>query len=154
MAKFVSREKLSKKARKELDNQKRTVWAFSPTTKKVESKKLYNRKKSARAWKDDFGMSAFFYTFILHSSVITLRNTISTLYPFDTTIRSIMRTISFRTHGVTSTTPMPSTTGSGRRCGIAALSIRDADMVPGSMTCDTPLPCGACRSCKKRRATS
>ena len=51
MAKFVSREKLSKKACKELDNQKRTVWAFSPTTKKVESKKLYNRKKSAHAWK-------------------------------------------------------------------------------------------------------
>ena len=59
MAKFVSREKLSKKARKELDNQKRSVWAFSPTTKKIESKKLYNRKKSAHAWKDDFGMSAF-----------------------------------------------------------------------------------------------
>ena len=59
MAKFVSREKLSKKARKELDNQKRTVWAFSPTTKKVESKKLYNRKKNAHVWKGDFGMSAF-----------------------------------------------------------------------------------------------
>ena len=28
----------SKKARKELDNQKRAVWAFSPTTRKVESK--------------------------------------------------------------------------------------------------------------------
>ena len=59
MAKFVSREKLSKKARKKLDNQKRTVWAFSPTTRKVESKKLYSRKKSARAWKNDFGMSVF-----------------------------------------------------------------------------------------------
>ena len=59
MAKFISREKLSKKTRKELDNQKRAVWAFSPTTRKVESKKLYNRKKSARAWKNDFGMSAF-----------------------------------------------------------------------------------------------
>ena len=59
MAKFVSREKLSKKARKELDSQKRATWAFSPATKKVESKKLYNRKKSARAWKNDFGMSAF-----------------------------------------------------------------------------------------------
>ena len=58
MAKFVSREKLSKKARKELDNQKRTVWAFSPTTKKVESKKLYDRRKSAHAWKHDFGVSA------------------------------------------------------------------------------------------------
>ena len=51
MAKFISREKLSKKARKELDNQKRAVWAFSPTTRKVESKKLYNRKKSTHAWK-------------------------------------------------------------------------------------------------------
>ena len=59
MAKFISREKLSKKARKKLDNQKRTVWAFSPTTRKVESKKLYNRKKSAHARKDEFGMSAF-----------------------------------------------------------------------------------------------
>ena len=59
MAKFISREKLSKKARKKLDNQKRTVWAFSPLTKKVESKKLYSRKKSAHAWKNDFGISAF-----------------------------------------------------------------------------------------------
>ena len=59
MAKFVSREKLRKKTRKKLDNQKRTVWAFSPTTKKVESKKLYNRRKSAHAWKNDFGISAF-----------------------------------------------------------------------------------------------
>ena len=61
MAKFISREKLSKKARKELDNQKRAVWAFSPTTRKVESKKLYNRKKNAYAWKDDFGMSVFLF---------------------------------------------------------------------------------------------
>ena len=67
MAKFVSREKLSKKARKELDNQKRTVWAFSPTTKKVESKKLYNRKKSARAWKNDFGMSGFCLLLLWHT---------------------------------------------------------------------------------------
>ena len=46
MAKFISHEKLSKKTRKKLDNQKRATWAFSPTTKKVESKKLYNRKKA------------------------------------------------------------------------------------------------------------
>lgn len=46
MSKFVPRPKLSKKARKELDAQKRTTWAFSPVTKKVESKKIYNRKKS------------------------------------------------------------------------------------------------------------
>ena len=58
MAKFISRKKLSKKARKELDSQKRATWAFSAATKKVESKKLYNRKKSAHAWKHDVGVSA------------------------------------------------------------------------------------------------
>ena len=72
MAKFVSREKLSKKARKGLDNQKRTVWAFSPTMKKVESKKLYNRKKSARAWKDDFGMSACVLSFATKFSLLKI----------------------------------------------------------------------------------
>ena len=45
MAKFISREKLSKRARKDLDNQKRTVWAFSPTTKKVESKKTLQQQE-------------------------------------------------------------------------------------------------------------
>lgn len=53
------RPKLSKKARKELDAQKRTTWAFSPVTKKVESKKIYNRKKTAHAWRDDSSMSGF-----------------------------------------------------------------------------------------------
>ena len=33
MAKFISPEKLSKKARKELDSQKRIVWAFFPRPK-------------------------------------------------------------------------------------------------------------------------
>ena len=59
MSKFVPRPKLSKKARKELDAQKRTTWAFSPVTKKVESKKIYNRKKTAHAWRDDSSMSGF-----------------------------------------------------------------------------------------------
>ena len=57
MSKFVPRPKLSKKARKELDAQKRTTWEFSPVTKKVESKKIYNRKNTAQAWRDDSGMS-------------------------------------------------------------------------------------------------
>ena len=30
-----------------------------PGTKKVESKKIYNRKKAAHAWKDDSSMSGF-----------------------------------------------------------------------------------------------
>lgn len=59
MTKFVPRSKLSKKARKELDAQQRTTWTFTPVTKKIESKKIYNRKKNAHAWKDDSGMSVF-----------------------------------------------------------------------------------------------
>ena len=39
---------MSKKARKLLDRQHRATWSFSPTTRKVESKKLYNRKKKER----------------------------------------------------------------------------------------------------------
>ena len=38
------REKLGKKARKELDRQRRSTWSFSPATRKVENKKRYNRK--------------------------------------------------------------------------------------------------------------
>lgn len=56
MAKFVSKEKLSKKARKELDRQQRILWQYSPVTKKIESKKLYNRKKKSHARYDDYGM--------------------------------------------------------------------------------------------------
>lgn len=56
MAKFVSKEKLSKKARKELDRQRRILWQYSPVTKKIESKKLYDRKKKSHARYDDYGM--------------------------------------------------------------------------------------------------
>lgn len=59
MRKFISREKLSKKARRLHDAEKRATWAFSPVTRKAENKKHYDRKESAHVWKDDFGMSAF-----------------------------------------------------------------------------------------------
>ena len=42
---FIPREKLSKKARRELDAQRRRTWAFSPIMKKIESRKQYNRKR-------------------------------------------------------------------------------------------------------------
>ena len=44
---FVSENKMSKKARKELNNSRRVTWGFSPVTKKVESRKVYNRKRIA-----------------------------------------------------------------------------------------------------------
>ena len=58
-ARFVPKDKLSKKARKELNRQKRVTWEFSPVTKTVESKKVYSRKKKAQ-YRDDYGLS-FFY---------------------------------------------------------------------------------------------
>lgn len=48
MDRFIPREKLSKKARNALDRQRRTTWSFSPTTRKVESKKRYSRKTHER----------------------------------------------------------------------------------------------------------
>ena len=58
MAGFVPRGKLSKKAQKELNRQRRVTWEFSPVTKTVESKKVYNRKKKTHAgYEDDpYGM--------------------------------------------------------------------------------------------------
>ena len=50
MKKVVSRKKLGKKARKALDSQRRVRWLFSPTTRKVESKKIYNRNRKPHTW--------------------------------------------------------------------------------------------------------
>ncbi len=52
MNKFVPREKMGKKARRELDREKRAAWAFSPATRKIESKKIYNRKKSCAGYNE------------------------------------------------------------------------------------------------------
>ena len=60
MARFVPKDKLSKKAQKELNRQWRITWDFSPVTKTVDSKKLYNRKRNARDRYDDYGASASF----------------------------------------------------------------------------------------------
>jgi len=54
LERFISKEKLSKKAQKELNAKKRYTWgALNPVTRKVANKKTYNRKKVH--WnKDDF----------------------------------------------------------------------------------------------------
>ena len=59
VARFIPKGKLSKKAQKELNRQKRVTWEFSPVTKTVESKKIYSRKRKAQN-RDDYGLS-FFY---------------------------------------------------------------------------------------------
>ena len=63
MARFVPKDKLSKKAQKELNRQRRVTWDFSPVTKTVDSKKLYNRKKNARN-RDDYGLGVFHFSVI------------------------------------------------------------------------------------------
>ncbi len=60
MTTFIPRKKLSRKARKALDSERRVTWSFSPTTRKVESKKLYSRKRKphARSYDDGMGLSS------------------------------------------------------------------------------------------------
>ena len=43
MKKLVPKGKMSKKARRALDDMKRVTWGFIPTTRKVESAKCYRR---------------------------------------------------------------------------------------------------------------
>ena len=60
MSGFIPREKLGKKARRQLDREKRATWGFSPATRKVESKKLYNRKRRTHDRYGDYGMGSLF----------------------------------------------------------------------------------------------
>ena len=53
MTKFVPRRKMSKKTRKQADAENRVIWAFSPVTRKIESKKVYDRKRISRAGYED-----------------------------------------------------------------------------------------------------
>ena len=53
MKKFVEYEKLSKKQKREIDKAKRASWGdVIPVSKKIESAKIYNRKK-CRRWDSD-----------------------------------------------------------------------------------------------------
>ena len=61
MVRFVPKDKLGKKARKELNRQRRVTWDFSPVTKTVDSRKRYNRKRNARDRYDDYGAGVFFF---------------------------------------------------------------------------------------------
>ena len=60
MNRFVPREKLSTKAKKELAARQRVLWETSPASRRIESKKLYNRKKRSRVRWDDPDTGASF----------------------------------------------------------------------------------------------
>ena len=64
MAKFIPKEKLSKKAQKELNRQQRKTWDFSPVTRIVADKKQYNRKKKSHDRYDDYGMGFLLPRFV------------------------------------------------------------------------------------------
>lgn len=51
--KFVPYEKLSKKAKRELDDRRRETWGMSPVTRKPENSKAYNRAKEKRRRDDE-----------------------------------------------------------------------------------------------------
>lgn len=62
MEKFIPREKLNKKARRALDRKDRLTWdGVKPFTRTIESKKLYNRKKTRRGYEDSY--SGFYLGF-------------------------------------------------------------------------------------------
>ncbi len=52
--KFLSKEKMGKRKKRELDSAKRGTWAgVIPVTRTIENKKRYDRKKSPRRYDDD-----------------------------------------------------------------------------------------------------
>ena len=54
---FIAYEKLSKKAKKAINDAKRGTWNCNPVTKVVKSKKVYSRKtkhKSANGYNDNY----------------------------------------------------------------------------------------------------
>ncbi len=53
MKEFVPKEKMSKKARKEMEKGKRVMWSMDPRTRVAESKKVYNRKRISRSMAGD-----------------------------------------------------------------------------------------------------
>ena len=55
MNKFIPREKLSKQTRKKLDSERRASWTFSPVSRRVESKKVYSRKRKSHDRYNDYG---------------------------------------------------------------------------------------------------
>ena len=61
MDKFVPREKMSKKDRRALDEQKRQKWAVKPTMKIVPNKKKEQQNRKPRPGREDSGWGAFLY---------------------------------------------------------------------------------------------
>lgn len=51
MERFIPRQKMSPKARRELDAKKRVLWTICPATRRFDSKKAYNRHRNAALYR-------------------------------------------------------------------------------------------------------
>ena len=60
MDRFIPRDKLSRRAKKALDSRRRILWEQSPVTRRIESKKVYDRKKDPRREQPYEGLSFCF----------------------------------------------------------------------------------------------
>ena len=59
MTRFIPREKMGRKARRELDSRNRATWAFCPATRTVGNRKRYNRKRKETHGIDEETVSFF-----------------------------------------------------------------------------------------------
>lgn len=50
---FIPKEKMSKKERKKLDEEKRVTWGFNPFSRIIPNKKAYDRKKAKKEMMSD-----------------------------------------------------------------------------------------------------
>lgn len=50
---FIPKEKMSKKERRKLDEEKRVTWGFNPFSRVIPNKKAYDRKKAKKEMIDD-----------------------------------------------------------------------------------------------------
>lgn len=50
---FIPKEKMSKKERKKLDEERRVTWGFNPFSRVIPNKKAYDRKKAKKEMMSD-----------------------------------------------------------------------------------------------------
>ena len=60
MARFIPREKLGKKARRQLDNRNRLFWPFPPASKIFKSGKEYSRHRKSHEFQNEWIRGVFF----------------------------------------------------------------------------------------------
>ena len=57
MKEYIPKEKMSKKAQKEINNQRRQTWTTDPRPRIVESRKIYNRKRKTSGESREYSCS-------------------------------------------------------------------------------------------------